>query len=75
MHAIAANLALARSDASSIRRTSACSRVFSTSRSAVAAATALATTMWPEPASVPAASTTSAATSVVASTSRRLATQ
>lgn len=70
MQAIAANRRLARSDTSSMRDTSLCSRVFSTSSSAVAAITALATAYSPAPASVPDASTTTAATSVVASTSR-----
>jgi hypothetical protein len=44
MQAIAAKRALARSEVSSIRRTAACTRVFSTRTSAVAAVRALATT-------------------------------
>ena len=60
----------ARTAVSSIRSTSACTRDFSMSSSAVTAITALENARCPRPPSTPAASVTSAATSVVPSGSR-----
>ena len=71
--AIAAKRSPERRSALSMRLAKACSRVFSASSRPVSTTSPLATAVCPVPASVPAASTTRAATSVVPSTSIRLA--
>ena len=71
--AITAKRAAARISSRSSFATSACRRFFSTSSRKVTAMMPDATRVLPAPASTPAAITTNAATSVVPSTSRRLA--
>ena len=72
--AITAKREAAARPASSSRVTNACRRDFSESSSQVSAMMPLAAAGWPRPEAAPAASTTSAATSVVPSMSRLLAT-